>query len=512
MNSQQFMNLIARRTFLRQAGICSAAMVLNGCSIFGPRRRGQKDDDELRAFISGMEHLPTQTDGSVESSPQISYDGDNQITKKHFNTTLTVTELAGFNPNIGVIWPGALVQGVSLKGGVLAPINVKRSPATLVLSTLGIPAEDGKTHQVSCDVQNPKASTVETARSSLVQNGFIVPAKLAQVFKQFYSLDHAMMQVGASASYLGNSVKAQLDSEKFVSQANLMVAFTQEYYTVAMEAPTSPVSYFGDGVTVKDLKDYADKTTNPIGYVESVTYGRMALLMSSSRESYSTLRRALDAHIQWSTGNADAHYSDEEKKIVRESEVNLLLLGGSPAKGLRLIPTTDEALKAVAEWLKNRVAKPEDIQLGLPISYRVNYLKDNQVARLSFTTSYDRIDVSPIPEYTDWNIAFNTADDDKDDDTALHVEVTSGGYVIAHHDENGEKFDNGSSKSRGLNKDRRLFVKDAGDIKLSISIAPNGNDTWDFNFTLTARNSGGGPNYVKSGHMRLSEGHRSETN
>ena len=329
------------------------------------------------------------------------------------------------------------------------------------------------------------------------------------MFKQFFSLDHAMMQLGASASYLGSSIKAQLNSDKFSSQSNVMVAFTQEYYTVAAEAPSSPISYFGGAVTKETLQPYADTSNNPVTYVQSVTYGRLALLLATLSVSYDDLERSISAAVRFATGSADAHYDDAEKKIVTQSDVKLLLLGGKPDAALVLIPTTQEALTAMANWLNQPITNtPKDIQLGVPISYRVNYLRDNQVARLSFTTSYDRVQSSPIPQLTNWTITFNTANDDKDDDTALLVEVRAGGTVIAHHSENGEKFDNGSTKTRRLDQDRILFARDAGAVQLHIRIDPNGSDTWDFSFTLTATNTGGGPGYVKSRHMTLSDDNR----
>ena len=463
----------------------------------------------LLNFIMVMPHIEVQPEGTTKTNSSSSQVGDQTVTTDTYHSALTVTELAGFNPNIGVIWPGALVQGSSLKTGVLAAINTERTDGTILLSTLGIPSGGGKTKPLSALVSQPSAATIEQARSGLIQNGFVVPAKLGQIFKQFYSLDHAMIEVGASASYLGSSIKAQLDLDKFKTQSNVMVWFTQEYYTVAMDAPTSPISYFGASVTAGSLQPYANTSDNPIGYVQSVTYGRLGLLLASSSESYDNLERSIKAAVSFYGGNADASYGDAEKKIVRESDIKMLLMGGSPDKALRLVPTTQQALDTMQAWINQPItATPGDIQLGVPISYRVNYLKDNQLALLSFSTDYDRVSSSPIPKYTNWSITFNTADDDKDNDTALTVEVYNGNTLIATHSENGQTFDNGSSITRGLDQVQTLYVKDATNIRLHIRIDPNGNDTWNFAYALTASNSGGGANFAKNGSMRLSQDNR----
>jgi hypothetical protein len=164
------------------------------------------------------------------------------------------------------------------------------------------------------------------------------------------------------------------------------------------------------------------------------------------------------------------------------------------------------------DWLNQPTTnKVQDIQLGVPISYRVNYLSDNQIAKLSFTMSYHHVDTSPIPQLTSWVITFHTEDDDKDADTGLLVEVIAGGTVVAHYAGNGEKFANGSSIPKQLDQDRVLFYRDAQQVQLHVRIDPNGHDTWDFSYTLTAKNSGGGPNYYKAGHMRLTQDHREKT-
>lgn len=466
---------------------------------------------EIREFILSMREIEIEPETTATLNTSSLERDDQVFTTTRYKATINVTDLAGFNPNIGTIWPGALVQGKSLKSGVLAAVSTSRTPGTLLLSTLGIPSTGDKTQPVSKVVDRPSAATIEEARSRMFREGFVVPAKLSQVFKQFFSLEHAMTQIGASVSYLGNSIKAQMDSESYKTNSNVMVLFTQEYYTVAMEPPTSPISYFDNSVRLEDLTPYANATDNPLCFVQSVTYGRMGMLFASSSVAYDSLKRSIEAAVRWATGSADANYGSEEQKVVRESEVKMLLLGGSPDPGLRLVPTTQQALDTFQAWVNQPITNsPEDIQLGVPISYRVNYLKNNNVAKMSFSTEFDRTASSPIPQLTDWSVTFHTADDDKDNDTALRVEVLANGTLIANHSENGEKFDNGSTKSRGLAKVAKLYARDQNAVRFHVRIDPNGNDTWDFSYTLSARNTGGG-SFSKSGHMRLSQSNRDGT-
>ena len=462
----------------------------------------------LRDYVYKMKKLEVDEDKTTAGVSESHEEGDFTVSKTPFTSNITVEELAGFNPNIGVIWPGALVQGSSLISGTLAPINVKRSEINLLLSTLGQPYNE--LNPTDLHVINPSAGNVERARVKLMQKGFIIPAKLSQTYKQFYSLEHAMTQIGANISYLGSNLKAQLQSENYASQSNIVVSFAQEYYTIVVEPLTSPTSFFGEKINIDDITPYSDTLNNPITYIQSVTYGRLGLLLSSSKETFSDLKKSLDAYVSWASGSASAHYGDEEQKILKQSEVKLLLFGGSPDKSIKLIPTTAEALDALNIWLKQDI-KPKDIQLGLPISYRVNYLKDNTIARLSFTTNYERVEYHSIPQLNNWSITFHTHDDDLDDDTGVYVGVNGPNGLIANWSKSDKsRYENGSTKDFNLTPNTKLFLQDKDNASIYIKISPNGDDEWDFSYELTANITSGGT-FTKHGSMRLSDRHKEET-
>lgn len=442
---------------------------------------------ELLNFILAMPEIDTQPDVDKpvdESKPPITtYEGDKINTRTPFQTTLTVNELAAFNPNVGIQWPGALIQGATLKEGSLADINVDRAPGTLVLSTVGDPSRNERTLPRSITVDHPSAATVEQARATLINQGFTTPAKMAEQVKVFYSLDEAMTEMGVNAKYMSSSLKAQLNSKSYESQSNVYVYFTQEYYTLAMESPSSPISYFGDSVTVDDLRPYANTADNPITYVQSVTYGRIGLLMISSQAFSQELQRAVEAHVSYLKTNVDANYSDEQKKIVSGSEIRLFLLGG-PITNQQVL-TGDEALKTLFTWINSPPGSdPDSIRLGVPISTRVNYLRNNQVARISLTTNYTKLDSTPRPNYNNLAIEFTTTED-KDWDTTLVIEVYNGDDLIASHEERGETFPVGF-RSIPLKRENPLYLDQVTNIRVHITILPIGNDTWIFGYKVKA--------------------------
>lgn len=171
------------------------------------------------------------------------------------------------------------------------------------------------------------------------------------------------------------------------------------------------------------------------------------------------------------------------------------------------MPTTAEALQALGAWIVKPI-QPSDVQLGVPISYRVNYLWNNKAARLSFTTNFERVQSTPIPQITEWTISFGTADDDKDDDTVLSVTVSGPNGNLADRRDADGRFPNGSTKTWKLPLVSKIYARDVGSIHLGIHIDPNGDDEWDFGWTLTGRSDDGRVVYHRDGHCRLTESRR----
>jgi hypothetical protein len=463
---------------------------------------------KLQNYVDLMAHLGEMAQYDRPKGPPVETEsGVNHIKTTPFEASLTFDEMAGFNPNAGVLWPGALVQGGSLRTGNLAPIPVAQAAETVVISNVS-PTAGTQNVRYAEFVDHPTYGSAEAARQKLVAQALAPNAKFSYSASQFYSVDDAMLRVGASASYLGASIKAQLESESYKSKTNLIAKFTQEYYTVAGE-PRSVTNFFAKGTAPESLKRFSDPVTNPITYVQSVTYGRMALLVISSEYSYDRLKKAVDAAYNSMSGGASGSYTNELQSIVENSEMKLIVFGGDAGAALQVVAAdAAHALPAFQAWITNN-GKPLEIKTGVPISYRISYLKDSQIARLSFVTDYQRVEISPLPQLVDWKISFNTANDNKDDDTMLSVSIDGPNGPVAHWDQNGrDEFGNGSTKDINMTRDGILLVRDLGKANLHFHIETNGDDHWDFSFTIQARNTAGG-NWVKSsGSEWLSESNK----
>jgi len=118
--------------------------------------------------------------------------------------------------------------------------------------------------------------------------------------------------------------------------------------------------------------------------------------------------------------------------------------------------------------------------------------KDTAAPAFRFTATADS--ALPPTAYVVGVVArFDTTSDDKDDDTLLRVTLKDpAGAVVAEVDNVTGHWDNDSTNYVNLfitaQRQRSQLV---GNCTVEVHIDPNGNDTWDFNLTLTVSFSDG---------------------
>jgi len=390
----------------------------------------------LRDLIMGIDKISVPFESDIASGvgeSHFEYESGRryQVTATPRRAVNTFESLAAFDVHADVLWPGSMVQGRSLPGAVLQPIALQRAPGSIVLTNL---MTTGISGTYVADIASPSLGRVQQSIQNLLAQEFEndTPAKISFYMKQFYSLEHAMMQIGASYSWLSGSARAELQSSSYSELSNYVVRFVQAYYSVSFEPPVTPESLFAPEVTLEDASLYIGKD-NPPTYISTVTYGRMLLVFASTRAEAESLRLALSASFSGMVSSGQINITNEQKKVLQESEIKILALGGPSSGVVKLLSNGDKA-KGLEEYLKEGQNFTRDSP-GVPIAYMARYLRDNDVARVSFTTNYEVRTKFPRPiMITALQLRFHTHDDDKDPDARIIVEVRAGGNVVFRGD------------------------------------------------------------------------------
>jgi hypothetical protein len=326
------------------------------------------------------------------------------------------------NSQSSVLWPGALVQvGKLEESGIINGIPVPRTGGTVYVNSLAATIDPATGHGVvvKADIPQLSGSAVETERINLLGNPNVVgTGQFTAGFASFSSLDELAFRFNGSASAFGSSFQVQLRSAEYQQTNNEAILFYQPIYTYTIDDFSGPAA-FASGVTVNALAPYTGPT-NPIGYISSVTYGRMAVMTFSSSIGKSELDTLVRASAGFLVGQASAENERQIRRAVTQTTVHLWIYG---------FPLTVDAINNAPDKVAALKAAMADsgplvLRSAQPILYRVNYLFDDTAAAINLSTRFDSSTRSGPPLVDSIKVHFtmgSESGDNKDWDTALGI-------------------------------------------------------------------------------------------
>lgn len=296
------------------------------------------------------------------------------------------TEMALFNPDASVLWPGALIRGGShLSVGsleLLAVSRERRAPLGISIQgggVLGIPGG------VSTVVDQPVGSTVREGINQLVVNALASDVAVGAGASTFTSVEshstsQTLLSLGLDARYLGAEASARLDYSRNASERTYTAYFVQRLFTIAVDLPERPSSVFAADVTGADLQALGIGTSNLPLYIDSVSYGRILMYSFTSSDSRERIEAALEFSYDSPIGGVDGFAEADLRETLSTARIEVFALGG-PNTGVQNL-IRDGSLASYFE-------APLAINQVEPISFTVRNLGDNTLAKVGDTTRYD---------------------------------------------------------------------------------------------------------------------------
>lgn len=379
----------------------------------------------LNAYIRGINTFPDPpdtNDGShrvadVHSVEDTTTEGRFLCTTTDYTMDANMDDVAVFNINAVSLWPGAIVQGQDVKHGVLNLIALPRAPLRVGTDLAGLSAEENSKVVTDPTHLGVNGAVQEIAQAFLAHNTSI-PAKLSyhETFAETY--EQAMLDLGISVSWSGwgdGSVQSDFASSSEEYTSSYYCRFSQTYFTASAQPPASAAAMFADGVTPEQCDPYmADG--NPPCWVSSVTYGRIGILVMHSSYSREDMRLAVQAAFSGFGWDLDSDLNAFYQQVLANSEIKVLILGGNATDGVQAI--LGDPVAGLRTWIENGAELTQASQ-GLPISYTVNYLKDNRLASFGYATEWSTESCLPVSRRFNVDIThmYCWADDDGSDST-----------------------------------------------------------------------------------------------
>lgn len=340
------------------------------------------DASAIDELIAGISPLPSAASSRVEGTPdQPMADGDYRCVSIPVDEVRQYDQLLGQIGVGDVLWPGDLLRGDSVVGGQLTPLALERRPITFSVSLESLTGAHGAT------LDHPSLSSYRDAIGRILAENLSgsAPARVFAEVDEVNSEQQLAVAVGAAVSApLVGMVKAGFRFDDTTQRSRYVVKFFQIYYTVDVDPPGAPHSFFADGVTVDQVAAAIGPTDPPV-YVSSIAYGRQVLFTFESQYSQKELQAALD-FVYRSGPEIDGSVSVTHQEVLSRAHTTAFILGGNSGGA------TQASIGSYAE-LKQFIAAGGEYTKDSPgaaVAYKLSYVRDHMPVQVSYTSQYAR--------------------------------------------------------------------------------------------------------------------------
>ncbi len=211
-----------------------------------------------------------------------------------------------------------------------------------------------------------------------------------------------MMSAGISLSYdavfASGSVSSAFSQQSSVSRHSVIVKLMQPMYTISFadDALAEPADFFHDEVTEAEFDRQRELGTMGPGnqpcYVQSVTYARMLVYTVTSMDASSASELELAVQASYGAWEGSGDYNEAQRQMVSNSTVEVQIFGG----------TQEDALEGIRYALSSgdfsEFLRPVPATTAVPLSYRINDLKNRQPAVIGDATQFSIRECEPVTD------------------------------------------------------------------------------------------------------------------
>ena len=270
-----------------------------------------------------------------------------------------------------------MIQGKSLYKATPDVIAVERSGGTISYDL-----NNGNLSS-SFQVEKVAKSSIQDAMNNIIANSPPdLPANFVFRYSQVQSEQSLAFEMGIDYENAFASVSSEFSFSSGSNMNRILVELNQSFYTMSFDIPTSVDGLFAESVTPNDLAKYVQEG-NPATYISDVTYGRIYYMLIESSSSYTEMESEIQGSFNGVVSSVEADISANSLSKLQNLKIKVMAFGGDAAKSLLTVGETD--LKKLVELL----AESTTISTGLPISYVVRSVLNNQIVGTQLATKYD---------------------------------------------------------------------------------------------------------------------------
>jgi hypothetical protein len=301
-----------------------------------------------------------------------------------YSVQRTPQDIVMYSPNAAILWPGALIQGVSHRDGLgaLLPLVIaERAPINV-----SIPAIQTGTNFRSVSVvdQAHVAAAIGDIIGSATADNLQTSSSIFFYQETYNSQRQFGLSLNVSGRYLGFEGAVGGSISRNASETTISAHFYQKMFTVVVSPPATPGGWFANAFTADKLDQQV--ALGRIGpgnlpvYIGEIVYGRMMMFSLTSTATETELRTIINASYQNLTGQISGGLSTRQKAVLAESRISITSLGGNDAATIAMIRSGD--------WSQYFTASAP-LSTAEPLSYTFYNLGDNSIASVTEASSYN---------------------------------------------------------------------------------------------------------------------------
>ena len=226
------------------------------------------------------------------------------------------------------------------------------------------------------EIQRPSVSAMYRSLNKAVESPqFVGKQSLAFEYdmRQFFKYSELKLAFGANLNIASIfKLDASVNYTNIKSKSGLFARVVQKNFAMIMDYPY-------DGNIFLNNDDLQGVLSDSPVYVNSIIFGRMAIIAIESDYSFNELKAAVKASFSAGVVGGEINISAEYKKILQESTMRLFVSGGIGQDVAKIV----EGYNEFNNFIVNGGEFTKDVP-GVPIFFTANYAEDNSVFRTSF--------------------------------------------------------------------------------------------------------------------------------
>lgn len=289
-------------------------------------------------------------------------------------------------------YPGALLlANQALVNNMPSGLYAKRTPINLRINLPGMEEQGTKT------VNAPSYSAISEAINNMTAYWFKnyaptyhIPTNCSYSESKVYNEDHMRAILGFD---LGAKLNLDFKSVSENKKQIFVLTFKQIFYTVSVDAPEQPGSFFADDEKWENLTANGVGNDAPPVYVANVAYGRTIYVTMETANMSSDI----EAKLKTAIGNNQLNADIFKDTAFESSEFSAVVLGGDAETHT---PVVTKDFGEIEKIITGNSLFSEKNQ-GVPISYTTVFLKENAIAVINSSAEYV---ITTSTEYTKGSI------------------------------------------------------------------------------------------------------------